>query len=105
MKEHYMIRKSKEFITLKCGSLCFNKGGDNYFEEEMTGKEQRCMLNCFQKTFRYLAYANTVQTFLTGDPAVLRSLMDDEEDPLTAGVGLDSPVEDASGKEVRIPSR
>ena len=63
------------------------------------------MLNCFQKTFRYLAYANTVQTFFTGDPEVIRSLMDDGEDPLTAGVGMDKPIEDIDGNKIQIPSR
>ena len=71
-----MIRKNKEFITLKCSSMCFNQMGDNYFEEDLNRNEKNCLANCFHKTFRYLAYANTVHTFFTGDPEVIKGLMD-----------------------------
>ena len=98
MKSHYMIRKSKEYITLKCSSLCFQ--GQNFYDDELARKEKTCLLNCYHKTFRYLTHANTAYTFFTGDPEMLKDLMDDEE-PEEETI----KVEDPDGKEYVIPSR
>ena len=35
MRSHYMIRKSKEFITLKCSDLCFKVTGNNFYDDEL----------------------------------------------------------------------
>ena len=72
-----MVRKSKEYITIKCGSLCFDKTGNNFFDDELARKEKTCLLNCYHKTFRYLTHANTAYTFFTSDPEMLKDLMDD----------------------------
>ena len=82
MKTHYMVRKSKEFITLKCGDTCFNKRGDNYLDEDMSRLEKTCMLNCYHKTFRYLIHANTVYTYFTADQEVLQEYMGNGPDKL-----------------------
>ena len=67
MQTHYQIRKSKEYITLKCGKLCYNKGGSNYMEDDLTRFEKNCLVNCYHKTYRFLVHANTAYSFFTGD--------------------------------------
>ena len=71
MKTHYQVRKSKEYLTLKCGKLCFNKGTDDYIEDDLTRFEKNCLLNCYHKTFRYLVHANTAFAFFTGDQEMM----------------------------------
>ena len=78
MKTHYMVRKSKEYITIKCGSLCFDKSGNNFYDDELARKEKTCLLNCYHKTFRYLTHANTAYTFFTTDPVMMKELLDAE---------------------------
>ena len=63
---------------MKCSSLCFNKAGDNYFEDDLSNKEEVCMANCFHKTFNFLAHANTVHTFFTGDEKVINQIISNE---------------------------
>ena len=97
MKTHYQVRKSREFITLKCSNLCFNKGGDNFLEDDMTRFEKNCMLNCFHKTFRYLVHANTVYSFLTGDPEMIQEFIASGSDELIDTGSVNKPVMDAEG--------
>ena len=99
MKSHFQIRKSKEYITLKCGSLCFDKNGNNFFDDELARKEKTCLLNCYHKTFRYLAHANTAYTFFTSDPEMLKDLLDEEPEEVSVN------ATDAEGNEYLIPSR
>jgi hypothetical protein len=79
MQTHYQIRKSKEYITLKCGKLCYNKGGSNYMEDDLTRFEKNCLINCYHKTFRYLVHANTAYSFFTGDEELLKELTPQED--------------------------
>ena len=109
MKTHYMVRKSKEFITLKCGDTCFNKKGNNYFDEDMSRQEKLCMVNCYHKTFRYLVYANTAYTYFTSDPDVIKDYMGEGEDKFEEaqrqGVGVNENLKDKDGNTVVIPTR
>ena len=102
MRSHYMIRKSKEFITLKCSDLCFKVTGNNFYDDELARKEKVCLVNCYHKTFRYLTHANTCYTYFTGDPEKMKDLLgdDDQQNMQFDGVGLDKgPVLDAEGNE------
>ena len=65
-------------MTLHCAELCFNKdksqladkgGATNqlYLQDDMTRIEKACMINCFHKSFRYLAHANSVYALLTAN--------------------------------------
>ena len=103
IKEYYQKRKVKEFATLKCSSLCFNREGENYTQDSMTRMEKHCMINCFHKTYRYLVHANTAYSFFTGNEELINEQMKtgDEQPEL----GLDNKITDIEGNERRIPSR
>ena len=102
-----MIRKSKEYVTLKCASLCFQQVGNNFYDDDLNRKEKTCLLNCYHKTFRYLTHANTAYTYLTSDPEKIKDLLDDEgPDYNKDGVGLkEGALTDPDGREYFIPSR
>ena len=104
-----MVRKSKEFITLKCGDLCFKTQKNNFFDDELARNEKVCLLNCYHKTFRYLTHANTAYTYFTGDPETMKDIYEDTENEIqnmqTGGVGINKPVTDVQGNEQIIPSR
>ena len=58
-----MSRKYKELITLGCADKCVTMiGGD-----DLSRRENQCLQNCFHKYYRYLAYSNTLYTYLTAD--------------------------------------
>ena len=74
-------------------------------EDELSRFEKNCMLNCFHKTFRYLAHANTVFTFFTGDAEMIEEFMRSGDDTLVDTGSVTKPVIDAEGNEVYIPTR
>jgi len=61
LRSHYSGRKFKETISLGCADVCLR----NYLEDDLTRTETTCVANCYHKYYRYLAYANTLYTFLT----------------------------------------
>ena len=63
LQEHYSSRKYKEHITLGCAERCMK----NFKEDDLTRTETKCLNNCFHKYYRYLAYSNTLYTYLTMD--------------------------------------
>lgn len=67
MQHYYTSRRSREFITLKCGELCFQASRERFKDDELSRFEKTCLLNCFQKTFNYLAFANSTYTYLSTD--------------------------------------
>ena len=127
MKNKYLSRKSKEFISLKCSELCLSghpqitglsKKTDpnvHYYEDELQRKEKACLVNCFHKTFRFLAHSNSIYTFLTADKEladdIIRNLdegssADYEEDEVTAiKTFKEMNVKDSEGETKIVPSR
>ena len=45
---------------------CTEKCLKNFREDDLTRTEINCLVNCFNKTYRYLAYSNSVYTYLIG---------------------------------------
>ena len=74
-------------------------------EDDLNRFEKNCMLNCFHKTFRYLAHANTVFTFLTGDEEMIEEFMRSGDESLVDTGSITKPVIDSEGREVNIPTR
>ena len=65
LKQHYRQRKYKEQITLQCADRCLT----SYREDDLTRGEMACLVNCYNKSYRYLAYSSTLFTYLvSGDP-------------------------------------
>ena len=104
-----MSRKSKEFISLRCSELCLsgnpvitglNAKTDpsvHYYNDELQRGEKACLVNCFHKTFRFLAHSNSIYTFITADKEladeIIRNIDEGteeyEEDEETAMKNLD----------------
>ena len=93
LRDCYMARKSKEYLTLHCAQHCFNKDraqlveegtadGQNrvYYQDEMTRMEKACMISCFHKSFRYLAHANSIYTLLTSDSKAQKDILEQYKD-------------------------
>ena len=97
-----MIRKSKEFITLKCSDLCFQVTGNNFYDDELARKEKVCLVNCYHKTFRYLTHANTCYSYLTGDPQKMQEILgnENEQNMQIDGIGINKgPLTDLEGNQ------
>ena len=96
-------------MALTCGNRCFNALDKNYYEEDMTIAEKRCMSQCFHKTYTFLVHANSVFSYMTADQETLDKVMaeqqEDEEDELTQGVGTDKVLKTPEGQEYVVPSR
>ena len=66
LKMHYRQRKYKEQITLQCSDRCLT----SYREDDLTRGEMNCLVNCYNKSYRFLAYSSTLFTYLvSGDPS------------------------------------
>ena len=63
LQQHYSQRKYKELITLGCADKCLTK--ESYHVDDLTRVETDCFKNCFHKYYRYLAYSNSLYTYLT----------------------------------------
>lgn len=60
LKEHYSSRKYKEVINLNCADRCLT----NFRDDDLNRTEMNCLINCYNKYYRYLAFSNTLYTFL-----------------------------------------
>ena len=70
LQEYYMSRKYKELITLGCAEKCVTIiGGD-----DLSRKENQCLQSCFHKYYRYLAYSNSLYTYLIADSEVSKQI-------------------------------
>ena len=110
MKENYMIRKNKEYITMTCSKLCFDaKREDTYKEDNLSRQQKHCLLNCYHKQFRYLIHANLAYTFFTGDQDKIKEFMnqtnEEEDNGLENKEGLSHELIDSKGNSIRIPNR
>ena len=78
LKEYYQARKAKEFITMHCSNFCLNNrpGETSYAEDKLNRMEKHCLMSCYHKTYHYLIQANTVYSYLTTDPAVMKQYLD-----------------------------
>ena len=74
LQEHFSSRKYKEHITLACAERCLT----NFREDDLTRSETRCLHNCFHKYYRFLAYSNTLYTYLVAD-GEMRDIIDEME--------------------------
>jgi hypothetical protein len=48
---------------LNCAERCIT----NYRDDDLTRNEMGCLINCYNKYYRYLAFANTMYTFMVYD--------------------------------------
>ena len=80
LKDHYRQRKYKEQITLQCSDRCLT----SFREDDLTRGEMSCMVNCFGKSYRYLAFSNTLYTYLvSGSPGQIDDhIRDNYEDSI-----------------------
>ena len=71
LKQHYSSRKYREVITIGCADKCLlqQKIGANasFREDTIAPLESQCLQSCFHKYYRYLAYSNTLYTYLIND--------------------------------------
>ena len=65
LKAHYSSRKYKEVITINCSKKCMK----NFREDDLTKTETKCLMNCFNKYYRYLAYSTTLYSYTTNENA------------------------------------
>ena len=49
---------------MQCATKCLK----NFRDDDLTRAENKCLTECFHKTYRYLAYCNTLYSFLIADP-------------------------------------
>lgn len=80
LEEYYTSRRSKEFVTLKCGELCFRTSRERFKDDDLSRYEKACLLNCYQKTYNYLAFANTTFTYLTTSTDKLNDILGTTEE-------------------------
>ena len=70
LQEYYMSRKYKELITLGCAEKCVTLiGGD-----DLSRRENQCLQSCYHKYYRYLAYSNSLYTYLTANQEVSKQI-------------------------------
>jgi len=50
---------------LNCGKTCLNRV--SFREDDISRAENDCLSNCFHKNYRYLAYANTLFSYLVSE--------------------------------------
>lgn len=65
LKSHYSSRKYKEAITLGCAERCLMEQG--FREDTLSPDENTCLQNCFHKYYRYLAYSNSLYSYLISE--------------------------------------
>ena len=53
---------------MDCSKPCLKKS--SFRDDDLTRAESDCLNKCFHKHYRYLAYANTLYTYLVSDGAV-----------------------------------
>ena len=75
LKQHYNSRKYKETINLLCTDRCLK----TFREDDLTRSEMNCLLSCYNKTFRYLAFSNGVYTILRGGEEIENYFKGEEE--------------------------
>ena len=63
MQSFYSSRKYKEVITLNCAARCLK----TFSDDDFTSREKQCLTNCFHKHYRYMAYANSLYSYLVAD--------------------------------------
>ena len=61
LKSYYLQRKYREQMTIGCSDRCL-KGP--FREDDLTRTEINCMINCYNKYYRYMGFANSVYTYL-----------------------------------------
>lgn len=49
-------------------------------EDDLTRNEINCLVNCYNKYYRYLAFSNTLYTYLIGGDKIDKFLGEDEID-------------------------
>ena len=80
LKDHYISRKSKEYLNMHCSSHCFNKEKGKvekpYDHDEMTRFEKSCMISCLHKSYRYLAHANSIFSVLSANQDNQKDILD-----------------------------
>ena len=91
LQEHYSSRKYKEMITLNCAKSCLTE----FRGDDLTRSENRCLTNCFHKTYRYLNYSNMLYQFLTANEEQDKSIME------SAGFGDDDENENEEYAQMR----
>ena len=62
LKAHYSQRKYREQVTLGCAKRCLKEYG--FREDDLSKNETSCLQDCFHKYYRYLAYSNTLYTYM-----------------------------------------
>jgi hypothetical protein len=60
LKTHFSSRKYKEQITVDCSLRCLR----SFKEDDLNRNEMTCLVNCYNKYYRYLAYSNSLYTYL-----------------------------------------
>lgn len=75
LKQHYSSRKYKEMLNLICTDRCLK----TFREDDLTRSEMNCMMACYNKSFRYLAFSNKVYTILRGGEEVEKYMNNEEE--------------------------
>ena len=67
-------------MTLKCSDKCLF----NFREDDLSRSDTACLVSCYNKQFRYIAYANKVYTMIMNSDKFGQSEgeggIDDEDD-------------------------
>ena len=75
LQQHYSQRKHKELITLGCADKCMKSY--SFREDDITKNESVCLQNCMHKYYRYLAYGNTLYSFLVSTDGAVDKFIED----------------------------
>ena len=66
LKLYYSSRKYREELTINCANKCFK----DMRSDDLSRMESHCLVNCFHKHYRYLAYSNTLYSMMVSDGAL-----------------------------------
>lgn len=82
LRQYHSARKYREIITLGCAKPCLGHQG-GFVKDDLTRSETQCLTQCFHKYYRYLAYSNSLYTYLTSDEREeIDAYIDEDEDGL-----------------------
>ena len=66
LKAHYSSRKYREQINLMCTERCLK----TFRDDDLTRTEINCLIACYNKSYRYLAFSNALYTYMIGGKEV-----------------------------------
>ena len=79
-------------MSLACGDKCLK----TFREDDLTRSETTCLVNCYTKHYRFLAYASTLYTYIVSGEQVDGHIRENYED----FIGMDDDKEETVSQPV-----